>query len=110
MKQCKPIQCQSVESPSEVRRFLFCKQYEACLDYAVKKDWDNFTCEQCECYERIQWSDEQWAEDSERCLTLAYFIAFAEVKRQLEKTRRGISQAPVAPYLLQKPQTAVELS
>ena len=110
MKQCSPVQCASIESPSQVKRFLFCKHYDTCLDYAVKKSWDNFSCEQCDCYERVRWDEEQWAEDYSRCLTLAYFVAFEKVKRQLQKPRRESPQAPVTPYPVFEPPTVVELT
>jgi hypothetical protein len=28
-------------------RNLYCLHYDACLDVAVKLDWDSFTCEKC---------------------------------------------------------------
>jgi hypothetical protein len=28
-------------------RNLYCVHYDACLDVAVKLDWDSFTCEKC---------------------------------------------------------------
>jgi hypothetical protein len=28
-------------------RNLYCIHYDACLDVAVKMDWDSFTCEKC---------------------------------------------------------------
>jgi hypothetical protein len=28
-------------------RNLYCIHYDACLDVAVKSDWDSFTCEKC---------------------------------------------------------------
>jgi hypothetical protein len=28
-------------------RNLYCIHYDACLDVAVKLDWDSFTCEKC---------------------------------------------------------------
>jgi hypothetical protein len=28
-------------------RNLYCLHYDACLDVAVRLDWDSFTCEKC---------------------------------------------------------------
>lgn len=28
-------------------RNLYCLHYDACLDLAVKEDWDSWTCEKC---------------------------------------------------------------
>ena len=36
----------------EPARNLFCPLYQACLDYAVRKDWQDFTCSACQLKER----------------------------------------------------------
>jgi hypothetical protein len=35
------------ESVVSGHRNLYCMHYDACLDVAVKLDWDSFTCEKC---------------------------------------------------------------
>lgn len=87
MQQCKPVRCAAVEDPSQIRRFLFCSHYDTCLEHAVKSNWDNFSCEECQCYERVEWDGEQWAEDHSRCLKLAYFVAFEKMKSQLRNSK-----------------------
>lgn len=33
--------------PSDFQRNLFCVHYDTCLDEAVKKGWNSFTCVRC---------------------------------------------------------------
>ncbi len=35
------------ESTVSGHRNLYCLHYDACLDVAVKLDWDSFTCTKC---------------------------------------------------------------
>jgi hypothetical protein len=35
------------ESVVSGHRNLYCIHYDACLDVAVKMDWDSWTCEKC---------------------------------------------------------------
>jgi hypothetical protein len=35
------------ESTVSVHRNLYCLHYDACLDVAVKLDWDSWSCERC---------------------------------------------------------------
>ncbi|MGV8073891.1 MAG: hypothetical protein AB2L11_04970 [Syntrophobacteraceae bacterium] len=92
MKECNPVSCEAVVSPNEVRRFLFCQHYDTCLEHAIKSCWESFSCEKCQCYERVEWDREQWAEDYSRCMTLAYFVALAGMKsRPKNKYVPGLS-------------------
>lgn len=34
----------------EMHRNLFCAYYDGCLDEAVKRGWNSFTCRECEYY------------------------------------------------------------
>jgi len=44
-------QCRPVKGPGE--RFLQCKFYEDCLDFAALRNWHTFNCEGCPLYKRI---------------------------------------------------------
>ncbi|HET8542489.1 MAG TPA: hypothetical protein VFL83_21625 [Anaeromyxobacter sp.] len=40
------------ESVVAGHRNLYCLHYDACLDVAVKLDWDSWTCEKCALFSR----------------------------------------------------------
>jgi hypothetical protein len=52
-----PTELQSTINPEpagkhtsvEFQRNLFCSHYDDCLDEAVKKGWNSFTCVRCAC-------------------------------------------------------------
>lgn len=79
----KPIPCAGVTSVSQVKRQVFCSNYEACLDKAIVKNWQGFSCERCAGYEREQWDREQWEDDYSSCISLIYFVVFAKLKLQV---------------------------
>ena len=51
-------------------RFVFCKNYDLCLDFTIARCWDSFTCEECSHYEVEKCSPQKWLEDNLRCLDL----------------------------------------
>ncbi|MFA6047856.1 MAG: hypothetical protein WCV59_03580 [Parcubacteria group bacterium] len=46
-----PVRYKTVEKNCQVRRNVFCINYEDCLDYAIMKRWPGFSCERCDQYE-----------------------------------------------------------
>ena len=51
-------------------RFVFCKNYDLCLDFTIARCWNSFTCEKCSHYEVVKCSPQKWLEDNLRCLDL----------------------------------------
>ena len=51
-------------------RFVFCKNYDQCLDFSIARCWDSFSCEECSHYEVEKSSPQKWLEDNLRCLDL----------------------------------------
>jgi len=78
-----PIRYASVENSEQVKRKVFCKHYGVCLDHAIAKKWEGFSCEKCEGYEREGMDREQWDEDSFRCTALIYLVLFSKLKFQV---------------------------
>ena len=79
----RPISCAAVNSVGQVKRKVFCAKYDACLDKAIQKNWQGFSCERCGAFEREQWDREQWADDYVSCVALLYFVTFAKLKLQV---------------------------
>jgi len=48
-----PIPCKAARFFQQVRRHVFCRYYDSCLDYAVEKNWSGFSCEECKSYEYL---------------------------------------------------------
>ena len=78
MKRLSPAPSKAATSLQEVRRNVYCTHYGTCLDYALRKCWDGFTCDGCDAYEREELSAEDAYEEFIRCLALIYLIAFPE--------------------------------
>jgi len=70
-----PMRCATVRNFDKVKRRLFCRSYDACLDYAVSQNWPGFTCLECRYYEFLQWDRDSWLDDNRRCMAILYFIS-----------------------------------
>ena len=88
----KPIACKSAANVGEVKRRVFCDHYDTCLNYAVRKNWEGFSCEKCRGYERIEMPPEHWCHDALRCTTLIYFIMFAKLKKHVGPLSTGFGR------------------
>jgi hypothetical protein len=88
----EPRRCEGGGNLSQIRRNVFCKHYNSCLDHAISKNWDGFTCVNCDGYEREQWDHEQWCEDSIRCLRLVWAVSYSGLKQPYRRrnTQRQI--------------------
>lgn len=51
-------------------RHVFCINYDLCLDLAIAKRWDSFTCEDCSNYDFVKCSPAKWLADNLRCWEL----------------------------------------
>jgi hypothetical protein len=73
MTSITPIPCRQVCSPEMVKRHVFCRHYDTCLDYAIQKNWQAFSCELCASFEREKRSILEWNEDHTRCAALVLY-------------------------------------
>lgn len=78
-----PVPYVSVESSEQVKRNVFCKHYGVCLDHAIERNWQGFSCEECREYEREGMEREQWDEDGFRCTALIYLVLFSKLTHQV---------------------------
>lgn len=46
-----PVRYHAVEFCDQVRRNVFCRHYDDCLDHAISKRWPGFSCDKCDQYE-----------------------------------------------------------
>jgi hypothetical protein len=72
-----PRRCKMVDDCSRVKRQVFCTHYGECLDHAIKKRWESFSCEQCQSYEDERPEVEWLAEDQRRCMRLIFSASAA---------------------------------
>ena len=62
-----------------VHRKVLCNHYDQCLNVTIMKNWDGFSCAQCEAYGPSEWSKSRWIEDTERCRALLGAVMCPEV-------------------------------
>jgi hypothetical protein len=77
MKSLSPAPTKAAARSQDVRRNVYCTHYGTCLDYAIRKYWEGFTCDECDGYEREQMSPEDAHEEFIRCAALVYLIVFS---------------------------------
>ena len=51
-------------------RYVFCRNYDFCLDFTISQYWESFTCEECSNFECLEGSPDTWLEDTVRCQDL----------------------------------------
>lgn len=73
-----PIPCSTTSNPD---RNFFCRHYEPCLDLAVSRRWEGFTCRSCGAYEPIEVDREWWIQDGRACLALVLTLFHRKVKQ-----------------------------
>ena len=78
MKQVMPIRYMAVERCDQVKRNVFCRTYNDCLNQAIRKKWPGFSCQRCECYERESLEGDMINDDYERCMALAFVSGAVE--------------------------------
>jgi hypothetical protein len=69
-----PMPAPTVMNATSVPRKVLCSNYGSCLDTAVNKGWEGFSCEKCYDYQSVTWDREQWIEDNMKCMALIYVI------------------------------------
>lgn len=74
--QLNPVRCSSTEDPKQLTRNVFCEHYGTCLDYAIEKDWEGFTCGRCHAFKNESMAPEQRAREAQRCMALLHFIEY----------------------------------
>jgi hypothetical protein len=56
-----PIPANQANSSKEVQRLVLCKDYNRCLDMAVRAAWNGFSCSDCQDYELEEgWDLSYW--------------------------------------------------
>ncbi len=71
MEKGKPVRSMAVENSEKIRRNVFCRKYGDCLDYAIRKRWPGFSCQDCESYEQETLNREELNDDYARCVAFA---------------------------------------
>lgn len=99
----EPIACKSASHIDDVKRYVFCEHYDTCLNYAIRKNWEGFSCEKCGSYERREMPPEHWGHDALRCTTLIYFIMFAKLKKHVGPLSTGFGRKPNRPSRVHPP-------
>lgn len=72
-----PLPVEAVQEPARVRRRVLCLHYGDCLDLAVQRRWDGFTCGECRAYRSIARCPESWIEDALACRALLRAMGFS---------------------------------
>jgi hypothetical protein len=67
-----PVEYKAVERSEEVRRLVFCANYNGCLDHAIRMRWPGFSCEGCGSFEKEKMDGLDLSEDYARCMALAF--------------------------------------
>ena len=83
-----PIASRPVESPSKVDRKVMCAGYERCLDVAIRRRWENFSCRNCRAYKPLKRDSIEWLADSLACNALIFVAEFPSLFKQ--KSRGGV--------------------
>ncbi len=76
----KPTRYQAVDSCQEVKRRVFCRSYNGCLDHAIRMNWPGFSCESCSSFEHEKLDQRDLSEDYARCMALAFVSGAVEVQ------------------------------
>ena len=83
-----PIASRPVESPSKVDRRVMCAGYESCLDKAIRRKWENFSCRKCRAFKPLKRDSLEWLADSLACNALIFVAEFPSTFKQ--KPRGGV--------------------
>ena len=79
-----PKRYRRVEDTDMLKRQVFCVRYGDCLDYAIKKRWEGFSCEQCGSFEDERPDIDLWVEEQDRWLKLIFYRSADEMRRVSE--------------------------
>jgi hypothetical protein len=81
-----PIAFRAAKGSSRGERRVLCATYQHCLDEAVKRNWDGFSCIACSAFEPLQFDMGEWVLDSFACMAL---INVAESQNSFKQKHRG---------------------
>jgi hypothetical protein len=51
-------------------RYVFCRNYDFCLNFAISQNWESFDCEACSNFEFLKCSPDKWLAESVGCWEL----------------------------------------
>ena len=68
--------------PSRVDRKVMCADYEHCLNEAVKRNWQGFSCRKCQAFQPLQLNSSEWQLDSLACTVLMAVAEFPDKVKQ----------------------------
>jgi len=69
-----PVPARPVDELQMVSRRVFCKSYAVCLDLALSRGWQSFSCGHCASFSPEQRSPLDWREDAQSCADLLSVI------------------------------------
>lgn len=72
--QMNPIPAREVDELSKVNRQVLCEHYESCLDLALSRRWEGFSCETCGSFRAAQRPSIEWLEDALSCGNLVAVV------------------------------------
>jgi hypothetical protein len=64
-------------------RRVFCEHYGTCLDYAIKREWQGFSCVYCSAYSIEKKSSKEWASEARRCSKLVKAVVPQRVTKDV---------------------------
>jgi hypothetical protein len=76
-----PKRFRRVDDTDMLERHVFCVHYGDCLDYAIRKRWEGFSCEQCECYEDERPDVDMLVEEQDRWMRLIFYRSAAQMRK-----------------------------
>ena len=74
-----PVNAPRAVKVKAVHRHVLCSHYDSCLNQTISSNWQGFSCKRCNAFKDSEWTDERWAEDSERCLALLGAALFPDL-------------------------------
>ncbi len=90
MLELMPTASGTTTGAGAVCRNVFCRRYGTCLDYAIKKEWNGFSCEKCNSFELLELDENEWREDYSRCRTLLSFVKHSSLKLNVNDTNTSV--------------------
>jgi hypothetical protein len=77
-----PTRAKQISSPAKITRRVFCLHYSLCLDLAITRQWDGFSCGSCGAYQEEDTTRAaEWQVQAERCGKLLKAIFVDRPKR-----------------------------
>jgi hypothetical protein len=74
-------------------RRYFCLHYSGCLQIAIDRKWESFTCASCTEYEPAQWDQAHLEQDSTCCRALLQVLTAPDLTKWKRKGKLGFDGA-----------------